>query len=232
MDKKKGNMINKHCFAIRKSVTLGGGSTDPKVNGKLADALAAANKANVPRATIDRTLEKARNTALRKELLEIMGPGGSYILLDIETDNISRTRHDLKKTLRKVKGSVCGILVPGAAKHAFEEKGVIRIMKKVGEEVISFEKMEETAIEVGAEEVKEDEDDSDVWTLLTAPLDVNTVRTCLEKMLPGVEILEADSKYLPIVQVPLSEEDMEKAAALCSTFQEMDEVNNIFDNIK
>ena len=219
---------------IRRAVVVGGGSTDPKVNDKLNDAITAALKMSVPKETINRTIEKAKNVALRKETVEVMGPGGSFLLVDLETDNISRTRHDLKKIFKKLKGpSVCGILQPGAAKHAFEEKGVIRIKKKVGEETVSFEKMEEIAIEVGAEEIVEDEEEpEEVWRLITAPLDVMPVKGSIERALPGVEVLDAETRFLPIMEVPLSEADMEQAATLCNTLQEMDEVTNIYDNIK
>lgn len=232
-DQRKSIMTNKHCFAIRRAIYWGGGQTDPKINGKLADAIALALKANVPKDTINRTLEKAKNVKMHKELLEVGGPGGCFMLVDVETDNISRTRHDLKKIFRKVKTSVVGFMREGAAKHAFNERGVIRLKKKVEESGdLSFERMEEIAIEIGAEEVAEDSEEPEtVWTLFTAPLDVMTVKGQLEKALPGVEVVDADTRYLPVLEVPLSDKDMETAAELLDTLQELDEVNRVFDNI-
>lgn len=102
-DMKKGKLVSKYCLQIRKTMQ-NGASTDPKVNDALRNVVASALKMGVPRVTIDRQIERAKNVTLRKMLLEVYGPGRSFILLDIETDNISRTRHDIKKILRKVKG--------------------------------------------------------------------------------------------------------------------------------
>ena len=101
-DKKRGQKTNKHCMQIRRAAALG--SPDPKINDKLRDAIAAALKANVPRATIDRQLEKAKNVTLRKEIIEILVPGGAFLLVDLETDNTSRTRHEMKRVLKNLKG--------------------------------------------------------------------------------------------------------------------------------
>jgi translational activator of cytochrome c oxidase 1 len=232
-DQKKSQLINKYCFAIRRAVGVGG-SIDPKINDKLAQVITSALKASVPKETINRTLDRAKNVKLRKELIEASGPGGCFMLLDVETDNISRTRHDLKKIFRKVKGTTaCGIIHEGAARHAFEERGVIRLKKKVeGTGDISFEKLEEIAIEIGAEEVVEDDEDPEtVWTLLTSPMDLMKVKGELEKALPGVEVLDTEPRFLPIVQVGLSDTDIDIAAELCNTLQELDEVNSVYTNI-
>lgn len=96
-------MVSRYCVQIRKTMA-NGASTDPKINDALRNAITAALKMNVPRATIDRQIEKMKNVKLRKEMIEVCGPGRSCILVDVETDNISRTRQDIKKILKKIKG--------------------------------------------------------------------------------------------------------------------------------
>ena len=102
-DKKRGALINKFCMRIRRAAALGG-SADPKINDKLRNTITDALKANIPRATIDRQLEKAKNIKLKQELVEVMAPGGAFLLCDVETDSISKTRQEFKKILRHVKG--------------------------------------------------------------------------------------------------------------------------------
>lgn len=231
-DAKRSKMISKYCQTVRR-VALAGGF-DPKVNDKLNDAMAAALKANVPKDSLLKCLEKAKNAKLAKEVLEIQGPGGCFLLVDVETDNISRTRHDIKKIMKGAKDSKVGLMREGSCKHAFEEKGIIQIPKqdKAGKE-ITLERAEEIAIEAGAEEVRDDNDDPEqYWILITDPLQIFEVKSVIEKTMPFIEIASTETHYLPIVRVPLSETDAEKAAEMCSRLQEMDEVNIIYDNIQ
>lgn len=104
----KSQMIAKLCNEIRRKAA---GQPDPKINDALREVITRALKQQVPKATIDRQLEKVKNVKIRKELIEILGPGRSFILINIETDNISRTRHDLKKVIKKVPGYVMYLIV-------------------------------------------------------------------------------------------------------------------------
>lgn len=126
----------------------------------------------------------------------------------------------------------------GAAKHSFTERGVISISKKdTSGNIVDRDRAEEIAIIAGAEDVEEEEveegDDSSVasWTLYTEPQELPVVKSKIEK-LKDIEILEADIKFIPVVYVPLSPTDLDAAASLCSALQEMDDVTNVFDNIK
>lgn len=100
-DKAKGQRTNRYCMLIRRACVSG---TDPKVNDKLRDIIALALKSQVPRATIDRQIERAKQVKLKEMVIEVMTPGGAFLLCEIETDNISRTRQDMKKILRKITG--------------------------------------------------------------------------------------------------------------------------------
>ena len=100
-DAKKSSMISKYCMAVRKAC-LGG--TDPKLNSALASILAAAQKDNVPKDTLMRQIERFNNIQLKKHMMEIIGPNSIFLLVEVETDDIARTRHELKKCLKKLKG--------------------------------------------------------------------------------------------------------------------------------
>ena len=103
-DVAKGQIINRHLILIKHAITSSGGVVDPKINDKLADALSEAKKAEVPAATIERTLKRALEKKVKPFLFEIVGPGGSYILVEGETDNIGSSRTSMKAQLRSLKG--------------------------------------------------------------------------------------------------------------------------------
>ena len=139
----------------------------------------------------------------------------------------------------------------GVAKMAFNERGVIQIAKVTRDgQAIDKDRAEEIAIEAGAEEILEEEVQEDAeqeqqenasqedeasvqsaWTLYTSADEFNVVRGKIEGM-KDVEILDAAIRYLPIVQVPLNQEDMTAATSLVQTLQELEDVSNVYDNIK
>jgi transcriptional/translational regulatory protein YebC/TACO1 len=102
-DRAKCMKISRHCKLITRACA---GGTDPKINTILHNSINAALKAGVSRATIDRQVERAKNVVLKQEIVEVMGPGGAFLLFEIETDNISKTRQNIKKVLRKIPGYV------------------------------------------------------------------------------------------------------------------------------
>lgn len=119
----------------------------------------------------------------------------------------------------------------GTIRHSFEEKGQIKIGKKDGKgNEINFEKAEEIAIEAGAEEVREEDDDS--WTFYTTPTELYNVKAFIEKELTEVEILSCELFYSPVVAVPLDDELAETVSNLVEMLSGLPEVNRVYDNAK
>lgn len=136
----------------------------------------------------------------------------------------------------------------GAARMSFEERGVISISKKdKNGKPIDKERAEEIAIEAGAEEVVDENEppadgqeqtgggdvirEEETWTIYTGANDFLVAKGTIDKM-PDVDVMEAEIRFIPVTQIPLSPEDLEAATSLIQTLREMDEVNDIFDNIK
>lgn len=93
-DAKKGIASARYCQMIRRAVSEGGG--DPKLNTKLGELIATAIKNNMSKATIDRVIKKAGEATFEKGFVEIMGPGGCLLVVEVETDNLNRLKYDLK----------------------------------------------------------------------------------------------------------------------------------------
>jgi transcriptional/translational regulatory protein YebC/TACO1 len=137
----------------------------------------------------------------------------------------------------------------GSAKQAFTERGIIIVAKKdKSGKIIDKDRAEDIAIEVGAEEVSDaDQEDADeqpaeagqqdengqatTWTFYTMARDTTAVKLRLEK-LGEVEVISAETKFLPMVRVPINKDDFETAVTLIEKMQELEEVSGYYDNIK
>jgi translational activator of cytochrome c oxidase 1 len=229
---KKSLMHQRYSAIVRRAVAAGG--PDPKINTTLKDVISSAIKDGVPKASIDKAIKAGESRAINSAIYEVMGPGGCFLLLDIETDNLNRSRQTIKQICKKIKGT--GLLKEGTVKHAFDAKGMVKLSRKDRNGAdISYEKAEEIAIEAGAEEVEDPEEDSDSsesWILLTAVSDLYSVKSKIEKTMSDVVIEEYDTIYKATSRIELSDEDMEKAATLCDALQESPEVAKLYDNIQ
>ncbi|KAI1300007.1 Translational activator of cytochrome c oxidase 1 [Halotydeus destructor] len=232
-DAKKGDTANKYSHLVRKLVLEGG--PDPKLNGKLADLIATASKLGVSKATIERAIKRAIDTKVEKVIIEVLAPGGAFLLAEAETDTPVDLKYQVKVALRKYKKDGAAILRKGVAEHSFAQRGVVKISRKTKDgQDIGLERAEEIAIEAGAEEVKEsdNEDEAHVWLLETDPNDMFAVKGKIEKSFSDVEIIEYDSIYIAHQTVPLTDEQLEKTSELCDALNEVQDIQRVYDNIQ
>lgn len=111
-DKKKGQLFGK---LSREIATAARSEKDPAKNAALRDAIARAKKANVPQANIDRLLSGA-DKPMATVTYEGFGPGGSSMLIIIETDNGNRTVGELRLMMRDHGGNLGD---PGSVRWKF-----------------------------------------------------------------------------------------------------------------
>lgn len=121
----------------------------------------------------------------------------------------------------------------GQAKNAFEERGILRIQSKSTEgEAISFEKAEEIAIESGAEEIKVDQDDPDVYEFITAPVEIYNVKKHIEDNFKLIDIIEAEVELFPRTKLELPDDNLEEVSKFLEELQENPEVDKVYVNIE
>ena len=82
------------------------GSVDPTMNPELRVALEKAKEVNMPKANIDRLLEKAATTTGQVIMYEAFANDGVGLLIKTYTDNPNRTVADLRHLLSKHGGSL------------------------------------------------------------------------------------------------------------------------------
>ena len=203
------------------SVAVRDGGPNPASNSKLADLIAKAKRMSVPNDNIQRIIKKAEGgdkTEFEAITYEGYGPGGVAVMVETLTDNRNRAAAEVRSTLTKGNGSLA---TSGSVSFNFERKGQI----VVPSEGVDFDKLFETAAEAGAEDVT---DDGEVFTVVTGPSDLFTVRKALQEA--GFDYDSADQVMQPKNEVELSLEDARKVSKLIDNLDDLDDVQNIYSN--
>ena len=204
---------------IAVAVKEGGGN--PASNSKLAALIAKAKAMSVPNDNIQRIIKRAEGgdkTEYEAMTYEGYGPGGIAVMVETLTDNRNRAAAEVRSTLTKGNGSLA---TSGSVSFNFERKGQI----VVPSEGVDFDKLFETAAEAGAEDVT---DDGEVFTVVTGPSDLFTVRKALQDA--GFDYDSADQVMQPKNEVELSLDDARKVSKLIDNLDDLDDVQNIYSN--
>lgn len=193
--------------------------TDPDTNFALRLAIDKAKAANMPSANIQRAIDrvKDKNAAQLTEVLyEGYGPGGVAILAECATDNINRTYPNVRLAFSKHGGSIGD---KGSVAFQFDHKGMIRV-RGTSDEIMLM------ALEVGAEDVQEDEGDLVIYTDAKA---LAKVRDALKAA--DLEITEAELTYVPNTSVEITDAATAgKIMRLMDALDAIDEVSNTHVN--
>ena len=159
VDAKRGKAFTKLIKEITVSTRLGG--KDPDSNPRLRVAIAAAKAENMPKENIERAIKKGtgelEGTNYEEVTYEGYGPGGVAVLLDVLTDNRNRAVADVRHVFERAGGNLGEA---GCVSWMFEQKGLI-VFKR---DQVDEEKLYELALEGGAEDIREGEEEIEVIT--------------------------------------------------------------------
>lgn len=221
IDAKRGKVFTRLIKEI--TVAARGGGGDPEGNPRLRSAIATAKSENMPKDNITRAIKKGTGEIAGEVYDEIMyegyGPGGVAVLVECLTDNRNRTVADVRHYFAKNNGNLGE---SGCVAYMFDKKGLILVDK----EGISEEELMDKALEAGADDVIEEENE---FQILTAPEDFDAVREALEEA--GVKFLEADISMIPQNTVEITEENIGKSLLkLMESLEDHDDVQNVFSN--
>ncbi|KAH0626416.1 hypothetical protein JD844_001382 [Phrynosoma platyrhinos] len=142
-----------------------------------------------------------------------------------------------------ITGGVCSLYVwvlwppslgihADGARHSFEKKGVVAVSKEDRSgSPVSLDRAVELAIEAGAEDVQEEEDE-DGKMMLKFICAVPKLRQVREKLeLLGLSSLSASLEFIPTVSTQLTDEDMERTSQLLEALRDCLDVVRVYDNI-
>lgn len=223
-DAKRGQVFTKLARNITVAAREGGG--DANFNFKLRMAIEKAKAANMPKDNVDRAVAKGAGegggTALQELVYEAFGPCGSALIITALSDNVNRTVGEVKNILTKNGGTMAG---QGAVMWQFQRLGVILIKNE--ELRIKNEELELKLIEVGAEDISEDDE---FLTIYVKPENFQKVKEVLDKEKIVVE--SADIEYVAKEIKEVGEAEWERIEKLIDALDENEDVNEVYTNIK
>lgn len=218
-DAKRGKVFTKIIKEITVAAKLGGG--DPNGNPRLRSAVDKAKAENMPKDNIERAIKKGTGELEGVNYEEIIyegyGPGGVAVLVECMTDNRNRTVGDVRSTFTKCNGNMGET---GCVSWMFDKKGLIVVSKDA-----DFEKLFEVALESGAEDVADEEEQYEV---LTDPSSFIEVRDALEKA--GFAHESAEITMIPQTMVKLDGKNAENMLKLMDRLEDNDDVQNVYAN--
>lgn len=211
-------------FGIEIYVAAKKGEPDPESNRALKVVLERAKTYNVPKAIIDRAIEKAKGAAEEKyeELrYEGFGPGGSMLIVDSLTNNVNRTAPLVRSAFNKNGGNMG---VSGSVSYMFDETAVIGVEGKTVDEVLEL--LIEADVDV--RDVEEEEDNVIVYA---EPDQFHAV----QEVLRGAGIADfavAELTMLPQNYVTLSGEELAQFEKLVDALEELEDVQRVHHNVE
>ena len=200
------------------------GGTDPSSNPRLRSALSACRAVNMPKDNIERVIKKAEDgesSNLEEIRYEGYAPGGVALIVDALTDNRNRTAAEVRSSFTKYGGNLGET---GSVSFMFNNVGQIVYKKNI----MSEDEIFDIAIEVGANDVKADENN---YEIITSVNEFNNVREKLESIL-GVPD-QAELIWYPENNVQIYDE--RKATSilkLLDTLDNCEDVQGVYGNFE
>ena len=220
-DAKRGKIFTRLIKEITVAARMGGG--DPDGNPRLRSAIASAKTENMPKDNIVRAIKKGTGElegAIYDEILyEGYGPGGVAVLVECMTDNRNRTVADVRHFFAKNNGNLGA---SGCVAWMFDKKGLLQVEK----EGLTEEQLMDMALEAGAEDVVEDDDE---FQVITAPESFDAVRDALEAN--KVRFIEAAITMIPQNNIEVTDEKIAiSLLKLLESLEDHDDVQKVHAN--
>jgi len=222
-DAAKGALFTKLGREIIVAARAGGGN--PEANFRLKIAIAKARANNMPNDNIKRAIEKGvgggEGTDYEELVYEGYGPGGVAIMVEAMTDNRNRTAGEIRHIFSKNHGNMGE---SGCVAWMFQKKGVLTLDKE--DLKISADDLMMLALEHGAEDIVEEEDD---FLIYTKPEDFAVVKEALE----SEKLTFSDAEVTMVAENTVEVTDPEQAKyllRLMNALDDHDDVQNTYTN--
>lgn len=220
-DAARARLIAKYTMMIRIAVREGG--PNPEFNIGLAQLLEQCRNKNFPKATVEGAIKGAKSKPGMQHLYEATGPGGCTLLIEILTDNNTRSHQEIKRIMTKHGGALCE-----GGRRNFDRKGVVSASR----DDVTFEKALDLAIEAGAEDVQETEDEEErpILQFICDMASMKAVRSALESL--GVHTLSSGMEFISHTPSLLNQTQLETASSLLEALNDSPDVVRVWDNIQ
>lgn len=219
-DAKRGKIFTRVIRELTIAAKLGGG--DPSGNPRLRTAISAAKDANMPMKNIENAIKKGTGEIEGVEYEEITyegyGPGGVAIMVDCTTDNRNRTAAEIRHLFSKANGNLGAV---GSVSYMFERQGIIVVDGEGTDE----DKLMETALEGGAEDIRPEEGN---FVVTTTPQTIDDVREKIEQAEFKIESSEVTN--VPNMTKAVEGKEAEQVLKLLGQLEDHDDVQNLSAN--
>lgn len=219
-DSKRGKIFTKLIKEITIAARMGGG--DPDANPRLRTAIGAARAENMPKDNMERAIKKGtgelEGVNYEEVTYEGYGAGGAAVFIESLTDNKNRTVADIRYIFSKAGGNMAE---NGCVAYLFDKKGYLVVEKSVVDE----DTLMETALDAGAEDVREDGENFEV---ITEPGDFDGVRDAIEGA--GIATIAAEITMLPQTVTPVAGKEADQMVRLMETLEDCDDVQKVYTN--
>lgn len=218
-DAKRGKIFTKLIKEISVAAKLGGG--DPAANPRLRTAVDKAKAENMPKDNIERAIKKGtggmEGVVYEEIVYEGYGPGGVAVLVEVMTDNRNRSVSEVRSIFTKCNGNMGEA---GCVAWMFDKKGLI-----IFDTSVDFDALFEAALEAGADDVAEEDEQYEVTTEPGAFIEV---RDTLEAK--GFKYQSAEVTMIPQTLLALEGKQAESMLKMMDRLEDCDDVQNVYAN--
>lgn len=200
------------------------GEPDPVSNQALKVVLERAKTYNIPKAIIDRAIEKAKGGSEETydELrYEGFGPNGSMVIVDALTNNVNRTAAEVRSAFNKNSGNMG---VSGSVAYMFDTTAVIGLEGKTADEVLEI--IMETDVDV-----RDIFDEDNAVIIYADPDKFNDVQEAL-KNVGMTDFTVAEITMLAQNHITLPEDLQEQFETLIDVLDDLEDVQQVYHNVE
>lgn len=220
VDSARAVVFQKYSRELMVSARLGG--ADTTANFRLRTAIDRAKAAGLPADNIKRAIEKGAGLSGSENFEELTyegyAAGGVAVFIEALTDNRNRTAGDIRSYFTKFNGNLGE---NGCVSWMFKPVGIVSFDKS-----IDFEKLFETAVELGAEDISEEDEE---YKVITSVENFQKVVEGLEK--EKFKSLNAELTRLPQNNIEITDEKIaSQILRLLEKVEEHDDVQNVYSN--
>jgi YebC/PmpR family DNA-binding regulatory protein len=199
------------------------GEPDPESNRALKVVLERAKTYSVPKAIIDRAIEKAKGGSEENydELrYEGFGPNGAMVIVDALTNNVNRTASEVRAAFSKNGGNMG---VSGSVAYMFDATAVIGLEGKTADEV--FEILMEADVDV-RDILEEDE----AVIVYAEPDQFHAVQEAFKNV--GItEFTVAELTMLAQNEIKLPEDAQAQFEKMIDALEDLEDVQQVYHNV-
>ena len=219
-DAKRGKLFTRIIKELTVATRDGGG--DPDMNPRLRTVISDAKAANMPADNIKRAIRRGTGeepgVSYEEVTYEAYGPGGSALLIQVLTDNTNRAVGEIRHLLSKHGGNLG---TTNSVAWMFEKRGYIVVERAGADE----ESLMAAAIDAGADDFQEDEDN---WEVINPPESHDKVLEAIKAA--GAEPVTAQLAMLPQNLVKVEGKAAQQLLKLMDLLEDQDDVQHVWSN--